>query len=142
MTLRTRLATMARMAWASPCTLLGLLFGVVVLAFGGTARRVGPALEFALTRQPYAALPNPFRWPFSAITLGHVIVGVSADELERLRAHEQAHVRQYERWGPLFLLAYPACSLFAILQGKPAHAHNHFELQACREAAHSTKGAR
>ena len=32
-------------------------------------------------------------------------------ELDRLRRHEQAHVLQYERWGLLFFVAYPAESL-------------------------------
>ena len=142
MTIRTLLPAAMRIAWALPCTLLGLLFGLVVLALGGSASRAGPALEFALMRGPHVPTSRLQCWPFSAITFGHVILGVSRDELDRLRAHEQAHVRQYERWGPLFLLAYPACSLFAILQGKSAYAHNHFEVQACREALRSTNVVR
>ena len=142
MTTGARIATAMRIAWASPCSLLGLLFGLPILALGGSARRVGPALEFALAPEPPAATPRRRQWPFSAITFGHVILGVSGDELERLRAHERAHVRQYERWGLLFMLAYPACSLFAILQGKAAYAHNPFEVQACREAAHATRNLR
>jgi regulator of nucleoside diphosphate kinase len=72
--------------------------------------------------------------PIVAITFGHVVLGRSAGDLERLRAHEHAHVAQYERWGPLFLIAYPLASLLALLRtGRPYH-DNCFEV-AARAAA-------
>ena len=42
----------------------------------------------------------------SAITFGHVVLGIDADALSRTRAHERVHVRPYERWGPTFIPAY------------------------------------
>ncbi len=42
----------------------------------------------------------------SAMTLGHVIIGRDECCLDVCREHEQAHVRQVERWGAAFLPAY------------------------------------
>ena len=36
-----------RILWASPCSLVGLALGAVVLLFGGSVRQVGCALYFA-----------------------------------------------------------------------------------------------
>lgn len=60
------------------------------------------------------------------------MLGCSSEELQRLRAHEQAHVAQYERWGPLFLVAYPLAGLAAWLRGRDAYHDNPFEVQARR----------
>jgi hypothetical protein len=71
-----------------------------------------------------------------------VILGTHPDELARLRVHEQAHVRQYEAWGPLFLLAYPASSLWQWLLGRRPYADNHFEVAArAAEAAFRARAA-
>jgi len=40
------------------------------------------------------------------------------------------HVRQYERWGPLFGPAYLGCSLVLWLMGKRAYRDNPFEVEA------------
>ena len=93
-------------------------------------RRVGCALGFAPYRGP---APSNSRWrrlPFSAITFGHVILGVSLQDLARLRAHELVHVRQYERLGPLFFIAYPASSLLAAATGRCPYRNNRFEMEA------------
>lgn len=42
----------------------------------------------------------------AAMTLGHVILARDRECLERSRNHELAHVRQFERWGPLLLPMY------------------------------------
>lgn len=72
-------------------------------------------------------------WPFAAITFGHVVAGISGDHLARLRRHEHAHVRQYERWGVFFLLAYPAAGAWQLLRGRRAHWDNPFEVEARNE---------
>src|SRR4051812_45741438 len=80
--------------WASPCSLVGLLFAALVIALGGKANLSGRTLEVAINddEKPDAGLA---RWlPFRAIALGHVIVAISPHELERLRAHELVHVAQ------------------------------------------------
>jgi hypothetical protein len=70
------------------------------------------------------------RLPWSAITLGHVIIATTARELERLRPHELVHVRQFERWGLVFFLAYPIASLVALFKGNSPYTENWFERQA------------
>jgi hypothetical protein len=96
--------------------------------------RVARALEVSLHHGNLPERSPLRRLPFAAITLGHVIVGISAAQLERLRAHEHEHVRQYERWGAVFLLAYPAASIAALLRGERPYWDNRFERQACRAA--------
>jgi hypothetical protein len=46
-----------------------------------------------------------------------------------LRKHEHVHVRQYERWGVLFIPAYVLSSLWQVLRGRSAYSANHFERQ-------------
>jgi hypothetical protein len=124
--------------WALPCSLLGLLLGLPWLlqgrqaGRGGSLRRVDGVLELALHRGEVLAGCRAARLPFAAITLGHVVIGVSEAALARLRAHEQVHVRQYERWGPLFLLAYPLASAWAWLRGRRPYLDNPFEIEARR----------
>ena len=65
-----------------------------------------------------------------AMTLGHCILGQSQAALEITRRHEHIHVRQYERWGPLFIPAYFVASLSALLKGKDAYRDNVFEVEA------------
>ncbi|MCA0176425.1 MAG: hypothetical protein LCH73_09090 [Proteobacteria bacterium] len=113
--------------WAAPASLLGLALGLLA---GGRAHRVGRTLE--------VALPKGWRrWlPFAALTLGQVIVGASRAELAHWRAHERVHVRQFERWGVLLLLAYPLASLWAGLRGGRPYRDNAFEREARRVAGY------
>jgi hypothetical protein len=83
----------------------------------------GGLLGRALSR-----LPAPFS--FSAITLGHVILGVDPRTLAAVRQHEQVHVRQYERWGIFFVPAYLLSSLFELLRGRRPYLDNRFEREA------------
>lgn len=114
--------------WASPGSVVGLTAGVLGLATGGGMRRVGHTLEFhggfvqwLLQHTPVEAM---------AMTLGHVIIGQTLAALDISREHEWVHVRQYERWGPLFIPAYLACSLFLWLRGEAAYHANPFEREA------------
>lgn len=127
MPLRLALRTLWRYAWAAPCTLAGLAAGALVLLAGGSVQATHGVLEFALRPEPWRP-----RLPFHGITLGHVILGTTPAVLARLRAHELVHVRQYERWGPLFFLAYPAASLWRWSQGRHPYRDNPFEVQARR----------
>jgi hypothetical protein len=127
------LATLARRplayAWALPCTALGLVFGAAALACGGSSRIVAGSVEVALP-----AWARRMRWPFDAITFGHVILGRDPHVLGVLRAHEQVHVRQYERWGVFFLVAYPLASAWQWLRGGDAYWDNMFEVEARADA--------
>ena len=120
----------ALVAWASPCSLVGLVLAGGVLLCGGRARSNGGTLEVCLHRGMSAQGWLLRALPFRAITLGHVIVAATAQELNRLRAHERVHVRQYERWGPVFFFAYATSSLWQLLRGRRAYWDNHFEVQA------------
>jgi len=119
-------------AWAAPCTVVGLILAGVMTASVGTHWQVvNGVIEVcpAPARSPgrKGALAT---CPFAAITLGHVVAGISREDLARLRAHEHAHVRQYERWGVFFFLAYPVAGAWQLLRGRRAHRDNPFEIEA------------
>ncbi|TAG03380.1 MAG: hypothetical protein EAZ43_06855 [Betaproteobacteria bacterium] len=70
---------------------------------------------------------------FAAATIGHVIVGRDHHCLASCRVHEHAHVRQCERWGPLFPLAYITAGLSAAIKARSWAAYywdNPFEVEA------------
>jgi len=128
--IRQRLRVLARYVWASPNTLLGLGIGAIAVALGARLHAVAGNLEIGggLLGRGVARLPAALR--FSAITFGHVILATSRDVLPTLRDHECVHVRQYERWGILFIPAYLASSLWQLLHGRSPYWANHFEKQA------------
>jgi len=106
------------MLWTVPNTLLGLLLGVVGVAFGARLRW-----------QPRELALVVCRWPWGhggALTLGNVIVhagerldvpcltyahraGHGIEPPVSLADHERAHVYQYMLLGPLFLPLYLLC---------------------------------
>ena len=110
--------------------MVGLLVSGAVLLCGGRARRNAGTLEVCMHRERPGEGWLLRALPFRAITLGHVIVAASALEMDRLRSHELVHVRQYERWGPLFFAAYAGSSLWQLLRGRRAYWDNHFEVEA------------
>jgi hypothetical protein len=81
------------------------------------------------------------RWRFAALTLGHVVLAVDERTLAGLRTHEREHVRQYERWGVLFALAYLMSSLWQVLRGADPYLANRFERQAYAVAGWQGDGA-
>lgn len=125
-----KLASLLRYAWAAPNTLVGLALGGVGILFGATAQRQQGVIEIAGGQigRRLARVHHPFG--FAAMTLGHVILAVDRSALVQLRGHEHVHVRQYERWGPLFLPAYALSSLLQLLRGRNPYRENHFERQA------------
>ena len=117
-------------AWAAPCTALGLVAGLTMLATGGRARIVRRTFEFSGGLLPSWLTRLPPSCRFSAITLGHVILGVNSHMLDTLRDHEQVHVAQYRRWGPFFIPAYLLSSAWQMCCGRCAYRDNYFEKQA------------
>lgn len=117
--------------WTMPATLPGLLIAIIARGSGGTLQRVDGVLESAGS-WPAQILRRgfPFSGAVAAITLGHVVVGVSADALNATRAHERAHVRQFERWGMLLWVLYPLAGLIAGLRGGHPYRDNLFEREA------------
>lgn len=126
---------LAAYAWAAPNTLAGLLVGGFVLLAGGRVGIEAGVVEFSGGALARLARALPGRVRFSAITLGHTILGVSAAGLAAARMHEHVHVRQYERWGPLFLPAYVCASVWALARGRRCYRDNHFEREAYAAAA-------
>ncbi len=116
--------------WAAPNTVLGLAAGLVMLVFGGRVRLVSGVAEFhgGLLGRLLARPWGTFRC--GAMTLGHVILGVSEADLIALRRHEHVHVGQYERWGVFFLPAYALSSVWQIVHGRRGYRDNAFERKA------------
>ncbi|HEX5131428.1 MAG TPA: hypothetical protein VFX92_02955 [Candidatus Krumholzibacteria bacterium] len=122
--------------WALPVTAPALLLVAVVVATGGRVTAHTGVVEahggvgaWLLRRLV------PLRGGASAMTLGHVVVGRDAGCLQRTRAHERAHVVQYEWLGGLFVPAYAAASVIAHLQGRHYYRDNVFERDAVAVAA-------
>ncbi|MGA7181437.1 MAG: hypothetical protein WBX11_17880 [Thiobacillaceae bacterium] len=131
------MATLIRLIvylWVSPVTLLGLLFSAVSRVTGGGGHFHSGVWE-AWGGWPASLLESglPFAGSVAAITIGHVVLGVSEQVIHDTRAHERAHVRQYELWGPLFLLAYPLAGAWAWSSDGGPYSDNPFE-RAARKA--------
>jgi hypothetical protein len=116
--------------WTLPNTLIGLTVGTVGLLTGGKAQMRCGCIEF------YGGVVEKWleRLNVFGMTLGHTILGQTKTGLKIVREHEQVHVRQYERWGPLFLPAYLGISAWLWWQGKDYYRGNPFEVEAYRIA--------
>ena len=116
--------------WASPWTLAALSLGILAAGCGdslylhrGVIVCHGPWLSRLLRRVP-------IRGGAAAMTIGHVVLARDAASLQRCLSHELVHVRQYERWGPLFVPAYFIASVAAALAGGDPYRDNGFEREA------------
>ena len=121
------LRSVAVRIWALPTTLVGLVLAAAAL-FGGHAR-----VKAGVVEAWGGWLAGLLRvWPpgAAAMALGHVILAMTEVDLERHAEHERVHVRQCERWGPLFLPAYGVASLWAWARGRDAYRDNAFEREA------------
>ncbi|HXE80758.1 MAG TPA: hypothetical protein VNK41_08420 [Vicinamibacterales bacterium] len=129
-----------RYAWAAPTTVFGLfvvlagLRGARVRVVDGVLEAHGPALARMLAR--LTLVPGRA----AAMTLGHVVIARDRRSLERTRTHERVHVRQCEVWGPLFVPAYLAASLAALLRGRHVYFDNWFERAAFQAAPPGASG--
>ncbi len=117
--------------WASPNTVIGLMFALLAVCTGGRMKRYRGVVE---THGGFVTwwltTAVPLRGGALALTMGHVVLGQSAEALRVSRAHERVHVRQYERWGPLFLPAYGVATLLAWRRGQRPYRDNRFEREA------------
>jgi len=133
-----RFRMLLRHAWASPCTLAALPLALACILSGASVRLASGVLEVAggRTASWVSRLPRSLR--FSVITFGHVILADTDVALESHREHERVHVRQYERWGILFIPLYGGSCLIQLLRGLDPYTDNHFERQACNAVKHKT----
>jgi len=127
-----RLATYMKYAWAAPTTAVGLLF-LLLAPIGG---RIGTQVVDGVL-ELHGGLVSLFlrrgtllKDGASAMTLGHVVLGRDLEALDWSRDHERVHVRQCERWGPLFIPAYVLASLYIRLRGGRFYEENPFEREA------------
>ena len=117
-------------AWAAPITIVGIAIAVAgarrirFALVDGVIEAHGPWLRWALRHLV------PLRGGAAAITFGHVVLARDQASLDCTRAHERVHVRQYERWGALFVPAYLAAGLWVALRGGHAYFDNPFEREA------------
>jgi hypothetical protein len=125
-----RLNLLCRYAWASPATVIGLLFSILAMVAGARPRLVDGVLEVGGGHLHHLMSLLPRCACFAAITFGHVIIGLDHSLLRRVRAHELIHVQQYERWGVLFFPLYVASSLVEFLCGRDPYRDNAFEREA------------
>ena len=95
-----------RYLWASPVTAVGLLLALVAATSGGSVRLRSGVVEASGGLVGRWLRGGRFYAGGAAMALGHVILARDAGCLDRSRPHELAHVRQFERWGPLLLPAY------------------------------------
>jgi len=130
----SRICTSAAIAWALPWTLFGLAIGVLGLATGGGVQRKGRTLEFWGGFVTWYLRVFPLVAGAAAVTFGHTILGRSLADLQFSREHELVHVRQYERWGALFVPAYLFHWVRLWVSGRDPYLGNPFERQAFDEA--------
>jgi len=120
--------------WTLPTTCAGLVFIPLALLTGGGVQLVDGVLEVCGGAvSAFLQHCTLVKGGASAMTLGHVVLGRDRSILAETRAHERVHVRQAERWGPLFLPAYVLASLVQFLRGRRPYLDNPFEVQAYRE---------
>lgn len=124
------LARVVGYAWAAPLTMVGLLLGA---ASGSMPHVHEGALVFA---DAGGLAGSMLRWRgFKAATLGHAIVAIGQPSATLLR-HELIHVRQAERFGPLFAPLYLAALV------RYGYRRNPFERAAYLTGEASTKTAK
>jgi hypothetical protein len=122
---------LGRYLWASPNSVIGLLFVPTVFVGSGGIQIVDGVLELHGSFISWVlrhCVPMPGgAW---AITFGHVVLGRDETALTLTRMHERVHVRQYERWGPAFIPAYLLAAVWGLITGTGMYHGNWFEREA------------
>jgi hypothetical protein len=119
-----------RYAWTAPNTLVGGVLAATAWLDGDLALVDGVLEAHGRTLRWMLRHLVPLPGGAAALALGHVVLATDAAALEHTRDHERVHVAQYERWGPLFLPAYAAASLWAWARGEHFYFDNRFERHA------------
>lgn len=115
-----------RYCGAFPVSCIGIvLLPFVVLSGGAVAIAAG-----VIEAEGAIASFLLSRLHIDAIAIGHVVFGRNRDSLIRCRNHDRVHVRQCERWGPLFPVLYLLSSAAALVHGLHPYRDNRFEQEA------------
>lgn len=122
-----RLAKGVGYAWALPVTALGLLLAAVAVVTGGSIRLRAGVVEVQGGLLGRLLRGAPWRYGGAAMTLGHVILARDEACLERSRAHELHHVRQFARWGVFLLPVYWSVTIWLRSRGFDPYLDNPFE---------------
>jgi hypothetical protein len=127
-----------RTAWrALPGDLLGLLVIRACGISGGSRQiRVGDTTADLVEHPNVARYLDHGAMPIRAQTLGRYVFAREPLPPEFVE-HELEHVRQWERLGPLFLPAYLASSVSALVRRRHPYWANRFEAAARRREARS-----
>ena len=116
--------------WAAPVSAVGLCLALLAGVSGGRVRLQGGLVEASGGATGWLLRGNRLWRGGAATALGHVILARDEACLERSRAHERAHVRQFERWGPLLPPAYVLIGWWLTLRGYDPHLDHPFEQEA------------
>lgn len=132
-----RIAKALRVVWVAPVSVFALPLLPLALwraqwrVNNGVLEIVSPALSWFLRGPWFRAMSGGEG--FAAATIGHVIISRDSGCMNRCRMHEHVHVRQSERWGALFPLAYVGAGLYAAWRTRRWSAYywdNRFEREA------------
>ena len=124
------LARLPRYLWAAPCSIAGLAIGTYAILSGAEAGIRDGTLQICGGRLAHHISRLPTRLRILAFTHGHVIYAIDREAMDANREHELVHVRQYERWGPLFPVLYVGSSLAQKWKGLDPYFMNWFEREA------------
>lgn len=124
------LGSFLRYCWVLPISIIGILLIPLVTFSGGSVSLAAGVIEAEGGILPFLLSRRRPQFTIDALTLGHVIIGQNRTSLTRCRSHEHVHVRQYERWGPLFPPLYLLSSAAALIRGKDPYRDNIFEQEA------------
>ena len=130
MTIKITLVRLPCYLWAAPCSVAGLVIAFVAVLLGAKAKVRNGTLQVVGGRLATVISRLPTRLKILAFTNGHVIFAVSRMAMDCYREHELVHVRQYERWGPLFPFLYIGSSLIQKSKGQDPYFANWFEREA------------
>ena len=103
--------------WALPVTVFGLALAGMALMTGGSTQVRSGVVEAWGGLLAWFLRGSRMYGGGAAVTIGHVILARDAECLTRSRLHERAHVRQFERWGPLLPPVYWMVSVWLWLRG-------------------------
>jgi hypothetical protein len=134
-----------KILWAAPVSLFALPLLPLAIwraqwrVHDGVLEIISPALAWFLRGPWFRALAGS--GGFAAATIGHVVIARDSACMDACRVHEHVHVRQAERWGAFFPLAYVFAGLLAAVRERrwsAYYASNPFEIEAYR-AEHACK---